>query len=317
MLWLLIPLLVALKGHAQDNPDKVQCGYRPAFLKSIWLPFQELLEVQNGEFPWQVSIQLSGKHLCAGSIIHRWWVLTAAHCFPRTLLETALTDFTVIMGTRVYSNIHAERKHVQKIIIHQDYKPPLFDSDLALLLLATPVNFTNFKMPICLQERERIWDRCWMAEWVSVHGYGHYDGLNMHLKKLRVVQVDWKECLKRVKELSKNMICAWQEPGTNGKCQGDSGAPMVCSMRGTQRFFQVGVFSWGKRSGTRGRPGLFVSVAQFIPWIQEVTQKEGKAFTISAAPRSSLTPAPQYPFLLGLGSQMLLAAMLTGDKSDL
>ncbi|XP_069924313.1 serine protease-like protein 51 isoform X3 [Oryctolagus cuniculus] len=262
----------------------------------------------------------------------------------RGKLETALTDFTVIMGTRVYSNIHAERKHVQKIIIHQDYKPPLFDSDLALLLLATPVNFTNFKMPICLQERERIWDRCWMAEWVSVHGTsnlivhgpvavcgqcsahshtdfltfpGHYDGLNMHLKKLRVVQVDWKECLKRVKELSKNMICAWQEPGTNGKCQGDSGAPMVCSMRGTQRFFQVGVFSWGKRSGTRGRPGLFVSVAQFIPWIQEVTQKEGKAFTISAAPRSSLTPAPQYPFLLGLGSQMLLAAMLTGDKSDL
>lgn len=92
---------------------------------------------------------------------------------------------------------------------------------------------------------------------------------------------------------------------------------MICATHGTQRFFQVGVFSWGMRSGTRGRPGLFVSVAQFIPWIQEETQKEGRAFTISGAPRSLLIPIPQYPLFLGLGSQVLLAAMFIGDKPTL
>ncbi|XP_058526399.1 serine protease-like protein 51 isoform X2 [Ochotona princeps] len=232
-------------------------------------------------------------------------------------LEMALMNITVVMGTRTYSNVNMERKQVQKIIIHHDYKPPNLDSDLALLLLATPVNFTKFKMPICLQEKERIWDRCWMAEWVSVHGYGDSNGLNMNLKKLRVIQVNRKECIKRVEQLSTSMLCAWQEPNTNGKCRGDSGAPMICATRGTQRFFQVGVFSWGMRSGTRGRPGLFVSVAQFIPWIQEETQKEGRAFTISAAPRSLLIPVPQYPLFLGLGSQVLLAAMFIGNKPNL
>nr|XP_011755618.1 serine protease 55-like isoform X3 [Macaca nemestrina] len=164
MFQLLIPLLLALKGHAQDDPENVQCGYRPAFPNSSWLPFHERLQVQNGEFPWQVSIQMSRKHLCGGSIIHQWWVLTAAHCFPRTLLDMAVVNVTVVMGTRTFSNIHSERKQVQKVIIHKDYKPPQLDSDLSLLLLATPVQFSNFKMPVCLQEEERTWDRCWMAE---------------------------------------------------------------------------------------------------------------------------------------------------------
>ncbi|XP_020009893.2 serine protease-like protein 51 [Castor canadensis] len=314
MFLLLIALLMASNGHSQDDP--VQCGYRPAFPNSSWLPFRELLEVQNGEFPWQASVQMFQKHLCGGSIIHRWWVLTAAHCFPRTLLERAVVNVTVVMGTKVLSNIYLERKQVQKIIIHKDFKPPHLDSDLCLLLLATPVKFTNFKMPICLPEKEETWDRCWMAEWVSASGYGPHNGLSLHLKKLRVIQINQRECAKRVRRLSTTMLCAWQEPHTKGNCQGDSGAPMVCANWRSRRLFQVGVFSWGLSSGSRGRPGLFVSVPQFIPWIQEVTQKEGRAFTLSRAPGSSLIHFPRYPVLLGLGSQMMLATVFTCDKSN-
>uniref|UniRef100_A0A8C7BYR9 Peptidase S1 domain-containing protein n=1 Tax=Neovison vison TaxID=452646 RepID=A0A8C7BYR9_NEOVI len=217
------------------------------------------------------------------------------------------------MGAKRFSDVHLERKQVQKIIIHKDYKPSHLDSDLSLLLLATPVQFTNFKMPICLQKKERIWDRCWMAEWVTAYEHGMSQGPTM--PKLRVMQISWRECSKRVDQLSRNMVCAWKEPGTKGNCQGDSGAPMVCTTRGTQRLFQVGVFSWGTRSGFRGRPGMFVSVAQFIQWIQEETEKEGKAYTISGAWRSSLLHVPIYPLLLGLGSQMF-ATMFTSDKSN-
>ncbi|XP_053072645.1 serine protease-like protein 51 isoform X2 [Acinonyx jubatus] len=258
-------------------PNKVQCGHRPAFSNSSLLRFHELFEVQE---------------------------------------EMALGNVTVVMGTRIFSDVRLERKQVQKIIIHKDYKPSHLDSDLSLLLLATPVKFTNFKMPICLQKKERIWDRCWMAEWVTAYEYDQHDNLNMYLQKMRVLQISWRECSKRVDQLSRNMVCAWKEPGTKGNCQGDSGAPMVCTIHGTQRLFQVGVFSWGIRSGFRGRPGMFVSVAQFIPWIQEETEKERKAYTISGAWRSSLPHVPQYPLLLGLGSQMLLVTIFTGDKSN-
>lgn len=98
--------------------------------------------------------------------------------------------------------------------------------------------------------------------------------------------------------------------------QGDSGAPMVCANWKTRRLFQVGVFSWGVTSGFRGRPGVFVSVAQFTPWILEETQREGRALTLSKAPRTPLTCVPCYSLLLSLGSQILFAAMFAGDKSD-
>ena len=64
----------------------------------------------------------------------------------------------------------------------------------------------------------------------------------------------------------------------------------------------MGVFSWGIRSGFRGRPGMFVSVAQFLPWIQEETEKEGKAYTFSGTQRSSsLHRVLWYPIWFGLG----------------
>ncbi|KAG5213554.1 hypothetical protein JEQ12_009340 [Ovis aries] len=55
MLLLLIPLLMALKGRAQEASDEVHCGYRPKFSNSTVLQAHELVNVQDGEFPWQDS----------------------------------------------------------------------------------------------------------------------------------------------------------------------------------------------------------------------------------------------------------------------
>ncbi|XP_053303804.1 LOW QUALITY PROTEIN: serine protease-like protein 51 [Lutra lutra] len=238
------------------------------------------------------------------------------NCLKSRKVKMALGNITVVMGTNRFSDVHLERKQVQKIIIHKDYKPSHLDSDLSLLLLATPVQFITSKCPICLQKKERIWDRCWMAEWVTAYEHDLKDNLNVYLQKLRVMQISWRECSKRVDQLSRTWFGAWKEPGTKGDCQGDSGAPMVCTTHGTQRLFQVGVFSWGKRSGFRGRPGMFVSVAQFIQWIQEETEKEGKAYTISGAWRSSLLHVPIYPLLLGRGFSNVVCHHVTGDKSN-
>lgn len=58
---------------------------------------------------------------------------------------------------------------------------------------------------------------------------------------------------------------------------------------------------------------MFVSVAQFIPWILEETQREGRALTLSKASKGPLVSCPYYHLLLlSLGSQILLAAVFSG-----
>lgn len=75
---------------------------------------------EPGEFPWQISLQLSGNgHICGGSIIAPTKILTAAHCV-KDIFFAPYSNCRVVSGS---INVNQGQSHsVANIRIHPDYK---------------------------------------------------------------------------------------------------------------------------------------------------------------------------------------------------
>ncbi|KAG7266410.1 hypothetical protein CRUP_027143 [Coryphaenoides rupestris] len=123
-----------------SDPRK-ECGTR-AKLPRIIGGGEALL----GRWPWQVSLYYSNRHTCGGSIITSQWVVTAAHCVHNYRLPQ-VSSWMVYAGvvTRGAAKMAAQHAGygVEKIIYSRDYNHRSHDSDIALMKLSTPLNFSG------------------------------------------------------------------------------------------------------------------------------------------------------------------------------
>uniref|UniRef100_A0A6M2DZJ2 Putative trypsin-like serine protease n=1 Tax=Xenopsylla cheopis TaxID=163159 RepID=A0A6M2DZJ2_XENCH len=100
---------------------------------------------QVGEFPHQVSIRYQGKHICGGAIIHKSYILTAAHCVYNKDRE----KFTVVSGT-IYLSKGGQEHIIDKIQCHKKYSRRTTENDIAIIKLQKPIRFNKFQYPIQL-----------------------------------------------------------------------------------------------------------------------------------------------------------------------
>ncbi|XP_060744879.1 transmembrane protease serine 5 [Tachysurus vachellii] len=234
------------------------------------------IDATLGRWPWQVSLYYSNRHTCGGSIITSQWIITAAHCVSTYRLHQ-VSSWVVYAGivTRNAAKLAQYMGYtVEKIIYNKNYNHRSHDSDIALVKLRNPLNFSDTIRPVCLPQYNHELPGgtlCWISGW----GYTQPDEVHIPdtLKEAQVPLISTKKCNSSCMyngEITPRMLCAGHTEGNIDACQGDSGGPLVCQDDNVWRL--VGVVSWGTGCAEPNHPGVYTKVAEFLGWIYETIE---------------------------------------------
>nr|KAF6493373.1 acrosin [Rousettus aegyptiacus] len=161
---------------------------------------------RHGAWPWVVSLQYftfhdnRRYHACGGTLLNSQWLLTAAHCFRE---KKQVYEWRLIFGARdiEYGSNRPvkppmQERYVERIVIHDRYRPGMEVNDIALLKITPPVLCGRFVGPGCLPQfaagPPSIPQKCWVIGW----GYLRENALRPSpvLQEARVDLLDLDMC---------------------------------------------------------------------------------------------------------------------------
>ena len=213
-------------------------------------------------YPYQISLQLSGRHNCGGSIISAHYVVTAGHCVEYDVIRLSIRAGT--SQKQQGGSVH----EVVEIIQHEEYYSNGYGvpiNDIALLRVKEPFQFDDTRQPINLfnaGEESVAGVKSVITGWGNT---GRGSPVQLQTVTVPIVTKDLcNEAYERYGGLPKGQICAaYYGVGGKDACQGDSGGPLAIDGR------LAGIVSWGNGCAQAYYPGAYTEVAAYREWIND------------------------------------------------
>ncbi|XP_033218450.1 trypsin 3A1-like [Belonocnema kinseyi] len=189
------------------------------------------------EVPYIVNVKANKATICGGSILAPKIILTAAHCFlwhQHPLLCKKCSEpiiYTILSGSEERNGgiLHT----IKKRITHPDFQPPLYSSDLALLVIFPPIDLVHSP-----NRGIRLYNG-----FVSPKDFGIFSGWGCtkmipivfpnELRSVKVPVISRAECNSYYQTKIKNftlpeeVFCTHDKNYEKASCGGDSGNPIV------------------------------------------------------------------------------------------
>ncbi len=226
----------------------------------------------RGTAPWIARLwnRTARKHFCAGSLVNRHWIVTAAHC----IIDSGITKDELIVRVGDFDTYTAENGEqlltVSAIIVHENFNEADFDSDIALIKLAEHVEvFDDFVRPVCIPnsttESQLLAPgvKGQVVGWGRVTEEGYF---SRYMKEIMLqIRSDDKCKSSSAFPVTDNMFCAGSPKREGDACEGDSGGSFAVEIGG--RWYLGGIVSWGEGCAREGKFGFYTEVPKFHEWI--------------------------------------------------
>jgi hypothetical protein len=173
---------------------------------------------------WAVSVRNSYDiHICGGTILSKYYILTAAHCFRKASEESL--PYSVAMGVDSLLSTSGQIRIVSEIFIHPKWNLTNQENDIAILKLNTAISMDDINIAkICLPDvlkSQRVRYPKLSSSLVAI-GWGItiWDDFisPMYLRQVTLEAIDHTEtkCMDIIKNIN-SQFCAAVKGGGKGK----------------------------------------------------------------------------------------------------